>query len=223
MSMKDFRNDRGDIYADLNRKRQESKEALGLRIPDMGSMISMFGTAINELDKAIKRAATKSGRIIRKSAKAKAPNRKSTIKIGNKTYRYYGFSGALKKSIDSNIRKMGRKSGYGASVRWALAWSAYVGAARKYKQKVFVRWYKPTKKKLAQTNFLMNVRPAWYSHLVEQGFVAKLFGTGKRVVVPARPFLRPALDTNASQIETLTLTEMEVQLNKMAQKQRASK
>ena len=184
-------------------------------VSNLGSLLAMFALMPEELDKAIKRTATKAGRIIKKTAKSKAPNRKSTVKIGGKTYRLYGYSGALKRSIDAHVMKPGAKKLVARSYRWAMAWSAYVGAARKYKQKVFVRWYKPRKNKPTRTNFLMDVRPVWYSHLVEKGFVAKIFGTAKRVVVPARPFLRPALDSNANQMENLTVQELQAQIDKL--------
>lgn len=192
-----------------------------LEVGQLPGMIAMFGDAIKELDKGIKRAATKAGRMIRKTARSKAPNRRQTIKLKGKTFRYYGFSGALKKSIDYNAQKAGKKSASGVDVRWALAWSTYVGAARKFKQMVFVRWYRPRKSKPAIRNSLINVRPAWYSHLVERGFVAKLWGTGRRRMVPARPFLRPALDAHSREIESLTIRELETQLDKMAEKQRS--
>lgn len=226
MSMSDLAAEtiRAHRFAPLNASPSDrNSHGLGLRIPEMASLISMFGTAVKELDKAIKRSATKAGRMIRKTARAKVPNRKSVIKIEGKTYRYYGFSGALKKSMDYNVRKAGKKSGFGADVRWALAWSTYVGAARKAKQRVFVRWYKPARKAAAVRNTLITVRPAWYSHLVEKGFLAKLWRSNKRRWVPARPFLRPALDTHSREIEDLTITEMEVQLAKMAAKQRQGK
>lgn len=184
-------------------------------VSNLASLLAMFAMAPQELDKAIKRTATKAGRIIKKTAKSKAPNRKSTVKIGGKTYRLYGYSGALKRSIDAHVMKPGAKKLVPRSYRWAMAWSAYVGASRKYKQKVFVRWYKPRKNKPTRTNFLMDARPVWYSHLVEKGFVAKIFGTAKRVVVPARPFLRPALDSNASQMESLTVQELQAQIDKL--------
>jgi HK97 gp10 family phage protein len=223
MSMSDIASElRVYKYAPLNSVRGSGNDhGLGLRIPEMASMIQMFGGAVKELDKAIKRAANKSGRIIRKTARSKAPNRKQTIKIGGKTYRYYGFSGALKKSIDYSAIKIGKKTGFSASVRWAMAWSTYVGASRKAKQRVFVRWYRNRKKSSVIRNSLITVRPAWYSHFVEKGFVAKLWNTGRRVVVPARPFLRPALDSHSREIENITIFEMDVQLQKMADKQRS--
>ena len=184
-----------------------------LDVSNLQSLIAMFDMAPKELDKAIKRCATKAGRIIRKTARAKAPNRKSQIKIGGKTYRYYGMSGSLRKSIDFNVHKP--KNLKPGTVEWAMAWLVYVGAARKYKQKVFVRWYRPRKEKPARRNFLMDARPVWYSHLVEKGFVAKLFGTAKRKVVPARPFLRPALQSAKSEIESMTLQELKIQIRKL--------
>lgn len=186
-------------------------------ISNLDAMITMFATAPKELDKAIKRAATKAGRIVKKAARAKAPNRKSAIKLGNKTYRYYGMSGALKRSIEANITKPGGRNMTTNSYRWAMAWSAYIGASTRYRQQVFVRWYRPRKEKPAKRNFMMAAAPVWYSHLVEKGFVAKIFGTAKRRVVPARPFLRPALDSNKQQVEALTLQELDAQWRKMAQ------
>lgn len=197
-------------------------EPLNLSVPDLGALIGLFGGAVRELDKAIKRAATKAGRILKKAARAKAPSRKTSIRIAGRAYRHYGSSGALRRSIDANIRKPGQRSG-GVSIRWALAWSTYVGAARKYSQMVFARWHRPSRARPAVRDALIRVRPAWYAHLVERGFVAKVFGTGRRVVVPARPFMRPALDANAQSIATLTVAELESQLEKMAQKQRAGK
>ena len=199
---------------------RQNKHGLDLRVPELAGMIAMFSSSIKELDKGIKRAATKAGRMIRKTARAKVPSRRTKIKIKGKSYGYYGQSGALKKSMDYRVTKIGKKDAFGAHIRWALAWSAYIGAARKARQQVFVKWYKPTRRKIAERNTLITVRPAWYSHLVEKGFMAKLWRTGKRKWVPARPFLRPALDSHSREIESITITELEVQLAKMAEKQR---
>ena len=52
---------------------------------------------------ALRRSARKVGGQVAKAAKAKAPNRKETVKVGKELVRMYGASQALKKSIGVKV------------------------------------------------------------------------------------------------------------------------
>jgi HK97 gp10 family phage protein len=156
---------------------------------------------------ALRRSARKVGGQVAKAAKAKAPNRKETIKIGKELVRMYGASQALKKSIGVKV----------ATTRKGAV-NAIVGPKRGSEAKVFIAYYKPTKAKKAQRNVTITIKPAKYAHLVENGFTAKIWASNKRIRVSPKPFLRPALDSNSGQVSGITTDYLQVAIDDLISK-----
>lgn len=156
---------------------------------------------------ALRRSARKVGGQVAKAAKAKAPNRKETVKVGKELVRMYGASQALKKSIGVKV----------ATTRKGAV-NAIVGPKRGSEAKVFIAYYKPTKAKVAQRNVTITIKPAKYAHLVENGFTAKIWASNKRIRVSPKPFLRPALDSNNGQISGITTDYLQIAIDDLISK-----
>lgn len=156
---------------------------------------------------ALRRSARKVGGQVAKAAKAKAPNRKEMVKIGKELVRMYGASQALKKSIGVKVTTT-RKG----------AVNAIVGPKRGSEAKVFIAYFKPTAAKIAQRNVTITIKPAKYAHLVENGFTAKIWASNKRIRVSAKPFLRPAFDSNSGQISAITTDYLQIAVDDLISK-----
>lgn len=160
---------------------------------------------------ALRRAARKVGGQVAKAAKAKAPNRKETVRVGKELVRMYGASQALKKSIGVKITTT-RKG----------AVNAIVGPKRGSEAKVFIAYFKPARAKAAQRNVTITIKPSKYAHLVENGFTAKIWASNKRIRVSPKPFLRPALDSNSGQVSGITADYLQVAINDLIAKGKIS-
>ena len=156
---------------------------------------------------ALRRSARKVGGQVAKAAKAKAPNRKETVKIGKELVRMYGASQALKKSIGVKV----------ATTRKGAV-NAIVGPKRGSEAKVFIAYFKPTRSKIAQRNVTITIKPSKYAHLVENGFTAKIWASNKRIRVSPKPFLRPALDSNSGQISGITTDYLQIAIDDLISK-----
>jgi HK97 gp10 family phage protein len=166
--------------------------------------LSKFPVAIRT---ALRRSARKIGGQVAKVAKAKAPNRKETIRVGDQLVRMYGASQALKKSIGVKV----------ATTRKGAV-NAIVGPKRGSEAKVFIAYYKPTRAKKAQRNVTITIKPSKYAHLVENGFTAKIWASNKRIRVSPKPFLRPALDSNSGQVSGITTDYLQVAIDDLIAK-----
>lgn len=182
---------------------------INLRVTGFAVLEAALSEFPKSLNAAFKRAATKTGRALAKIAKAKAPARKKSIRIGNKSVEMYGASGSLKKSIGLKVVKPRRYAG-------TPAWNAIVGARRGMDIAGWIAYWKPTRAHKAERNLNVKISPSRYSHLVEKGFVAKLWASGKSRPVPARPFLRPALDGCKQYAEANTKESLDFELAKLA-------
>lgn len=156
---------------------------------------------------ALRRSARKVGGQVAKAAKAKAPNRKETVKVGKELVRMYGASQALKKSIGVKV----------ATTRKGAV-NAIVGPKRGSEAKVFIAYFKPTASKVAQRNVTVTIKPSKYAHLVENGFTAKIWASNKRIRVSPKPFLRPALDSNSGQISGITTDYLQIAIDDLISK-----
>ena len=156
---------------------------------------------------ALRRTARKLGGQVAKVAKAKAPNRKETMRVGDQLVRMYGASQALKKSIGVKV----------ATTRKGAV-NAIIGPKRNSEAKVFIAYYKPTAAKKAQRNVTITIKPAKYAHLVENGFTAKIWASNKRIRVSPKPFLRPALDSNSGQISDITTDYLQMAIDDLIAK-----
>jgi hypothetical protein len=123
----------------------------------------------------------------------------------------YGASQALKKSIGVKV----------ATTRKGAV-NAIVGPKRSSEAKVFIAYYKPTAAKKAQRNVTITIKPSKYAHLVENGFTAKIWASNKRIRVSAKPFLRPALDSNSGQVSGITTDYLQMAIDDLIAKGKIS-
>ena len=181
------------------------KSALNIDgLVELMSNLKKFPVAIRT---ALRRSARKVGGQVAKAAKAKAPNRKETVKVGKELVRMYGASQALKKSIGVKV----------ATTRKGAV-NAIVGPKRGSEAKVFIAYFKPTASKIAQRNVTVTIKPSKYAHLVENGFTAKIWASNKRIRVSPKPFLRPALDSNSGQISGITTDYLQIAIDDLITK-----
>jgi HK97 gp10 family phage protein len=177
-------------------------------LPELISKLSKFPVVIRT---ALRRSARKIGGQVAKVAKAKTPNRKETMRVGDQLVRMYGSSQALKKSIGVKVTTT-RKG----------AVNAIVGPKRGSEAKVFIAYFKPTAAKKAQRNVTITIKPAKYAHLVENGFTAKIWASNKRIRVSPKPFLRPALDSNSGQVSGITTDYLQIAIDDLIAKNKIS-
>ena len=181
------------------------KSALNIDgLVELMSNLKKFPVAIRT---ALRRSARKVGGQVAKAAKAKAQNRKETVKVGKELVRMYGASQALKKSIGVKV----------ATTRKGAV-NAIVGPKRGSEAKVFIAYFKPTAAKKAQRNVTITIKPSKYAHLVENGFTAKIWASNKRIRVSPKPFLRPALDSNSGQISGITTDYLQIAIDDLISK-----
>jgi hypothetical protein len=77
---------------------------------------------------------------------------------------------------------------------------AIIGANHKTTSTAFKKWHKPTRNDKAQKNVMVNVKPYKYWHLVEKGFTARIWRSGKLRPVPGRNVLGKVFGASASQV-----------------------
>jgi len=165
----------------------------GLEITFLTEAAEQLGLAPKKIKAALKRAARLWSTQVLKSARAKAPQLKKFIKVKGKRIPQLGSSGALKKSLGSKIFA-NRKNGN---------ITVFVGP----RTKISIDTINP------RNGLIYRTTPTRYAHLVENGFLANLWGSGVRKFVPGKPFLRPARDENKSLALTLTKESIESALN----------
>jgi hypothetical protein len=158
----------------------------------------------NRVKAALKTAARKVSPIAVAAARQKAPQLRKFVYTQDGKMPVYGASGQLRKSIGYRI---------GVNKRTGSVYSV-VGPRRRMYAMAFMAYYKPTKTAQAQRNVMVRVNPGKYTHLVENGFTAKIWGTGKRVVVQGKPFLQRALNEVNPQIEPITVDAVMRELQK---------
>ena len=181
------------------------KSALNIDgLVELMSNLKKFPVAIRT---ALRRSARKVGGQVAKAAKAKAQNRKETVKVGKELVRMYGASQALKKSIGVKV----------ATTRKGAV-NAIVGPKRGSEAKVFIAYFKPTAAKIAQRNITITIKPSKYAHLVENGFTAKIWASNRRIRVSPKPFLRPALDSNSGQVSGITVDYLQIAIDDLIAK-----
>jgi HK97 gp10 family phage protein len=181
---------------------KEHFSVTGLR--DLMDRLAKFPVAMRT---ACRRAARKVGGQIARLARAKAPNRKQTVRVGNKLVRMYGASQTLKKSIGVKV----------TTTRMGIV-AAIVGPKRGSSSEVFINYYKPHKSHRAMRDVMVKANPVKYAHLVELGFNAKIWGTNKQIRVSAKPFLRPALDGNKNQVAAITTSYFQIAIDDLISK-----
>ncbi|NBW09713.1 MAG: hypothetical protein EBR82_16990 [Caulobacteraceae bacterium] len=149
---------------------------------------------------ALRRSAILLGRLVTREAKARVPSRKKFVRVDKKRYPVVGFTGALRKSI-----------GFKAHLAKDGVYVMVVGprTAGKFDALAFWPRYRGAK------NIITKVVPKWYAHLVEHGHQLVRFGrkTGRRV--PARPYLRPAMDAGNARVLEFVRDSFEAAIEKL--------
>ena len=136
-------------------------------IPSIEQSIDNLVALGKKINPILRRCARTSSTPIIQSMKSKLPTRgKRSIHNGKKVFSY-GLTGLLKKAIGSRVKSRGSKVFSDIGPRYAMGGFA------------FKKWHRPTRSDKAQTNVMVKINPVLYAHLVDQGFTAKLFGTGK--------------------------------------------
>jgi HK97 gp10 family phage protein len=167
---------------------------LHLYLAGANELIQALQEASKKINPALRRVARAATTPVLQSARQLVPaSRKKVLYQGKKVFRY-GTTGQLKKSLGYRVTTS-KKTG---------AVHAVVGPRRGFKIMAFKAYHKPKRGVDAQRNVLVPVNPTYYSHLIEKGFTAKLWRSGKLRPVPAKPFLGPALNANKDQIEEIT-------------------
>lgn len=153
----------------------------------------------------LRQAARKSSTPISKMAKTLLPARGKKIKYaGGKVYSY-GRTGQLRKAIASRVT-----TGKDGVVR------SIIGARRKFVTEGFKSYHKPNRNVKAKRNVMVRVNPVYYSHLIEQGFTAKIWRSGKLRPVAGRGFLRKSLSANYANVQTITADVIQAKIDKVA-------
>lgn len=205
-----------------NRLNNVNQRHLRLDIGCFGQILNSLIDAGVKVKPVLRRIARKSATPITNAAKLLAPSkRKKVIYSGptitrtinakgkSKTYESgskvfsYGTTGQLKKSIGSRV----------FTDRLGVV-RALVGPRRKAWTYAFKKYHKPSRNHPAVKNAMVRVYPIFYSHLVEHGFTAKLWRSGKLRPVAAHPFLQPAMDRTRSTVLKITKDELDYEMQK---------
>lgn len=214
--MANYRHDQRGNYVKVDRKGGQlevagsgggsSRQLISMRLSGLESLIGKLNALRISVNPILRQAARRSSTPVVKAVKTMLPTKGKAIKgmkhNGKKVFDY-GDTGQLRKSIASRV--LTSRAG---------TVHAVIGARRKFLTMALKRYHKPNRNVKAQRNVLVRVRPTLYSHLVEKGFNAKLWRSGKRKFVPGRRFLARSLAANMSQIQSITA---EVLQNKIDQ------
>ena len=189
-----------------------SSRDLRLNLAGAVELIDALRDAGKKIKPALRRVARACTTPILRTARTLVPaKRKRIMYQGKKVFRY-GTTGQLKKSLGYRVTTS-KKTG---------AVYAIIGPRRKFDIKAFKTYHKPKRSVVAQRNVMVPVNPTNYSHLIENGFTAKLWRSGKLRPVAGRPFLKPALNANRSQCEDITARILSEELQKAMAKRTAT-
>ena len=177
-----------------------------------GTIVGLDLTGEKELIKALKELEGSINRRVIKKAANKSM--KPVVKAAKEKLRGIDRTGQLRKSIGSRQKK------FSSGVVWTG-----VGPRKGFKIMATVT-RKGIRGKLGRTGVgslffggeeeVVAVNPVNYAHLVEFGF--KHYISGK--TIPARPFLRPALDNNRGKVQSILVHELKVNIAKEVVKAR---
>ena len=176
-------------------------------LDDVIGQLRAMGASINGI---FRLAARRSGVRMKQDIKTLLPGRGTRSIHSGKKVLTYGLTGQLKKSID--VRVLTSRKGVVHAV---------IGANRKTVSMAFKKWHKPTRNDKAQNNVMVRVKPTNYWHLIEKGFTAKLWRSGKLRPVPGRNVLGKVLGASTSQVIKDTKDVFDEQQNKIFNKRQA--
>lgn len=185
---------------------------LSARIDGLDAGLARLAALRVSIKPILRQAARKSSTPISKIAKSLLPARGKRIKFDGKRVTSYGRTGQLRKSIASRVL---------TSRKGVI--HAIIGARRKFATEAFKAYHKPTRSVKARRNIMVRVNPVNYSHLVEEGFTAKLWRSGKLRPVAGRGFLRKSLSANYAQVQSITAEVIQTRIDKVASSGQAIK
>lgn len=166
----------------------EYSVAVGLDVQGFAEAIANLRDLGKKVKPILRRAANTSSTPIVQAMKSLLNTRgKRSIYNGKKVFTY-GQTGLLKKVIGARV--MTRRSSVFADVGPRYAMGGFA----------FKTWHKPTKSAKAVHNSMVMVNPVYYGHLVNNGFTAKLFGTGRTKRIIGIDFVGKAYASARSQV-----------------------
>lgn len=199
----------------------KSASLIKTRVEGMDALVKRLSNLKVSINPILRQAARRSASPVSKTAKLYLPGRgKRLIYDGNRIL-VYGRTGQLKKSIGYRVATS--RDGVvhaliGAqrkTVTLALKTVAYKGQVtwKRDKDGALVKGDKLTTK---TRNVLVRVKPSNYSHLIEDGFMAKPWGRKtKPVAVRGRKFLLKALTQNQGAVQTITANVIQKKIDEV--------
>lgn len=170
-----------------------AKPLVRMRIDGLDDLVEGIRTIKGNVNPVLRQAARKSSTPIVQEVRQNLPARgKRTLANGRRVFTY-GLTGQLRKSIASKI--LTSRAGVVHAV---------IGPRRGFKTSAFKAYHKPNRTAEAQRNVMVPVNPTMYAHLVESGFTAKLWRSGKTKAIPGKGIMRKALEHNRGRVETIT-------------------
>lgn len=177
-----------------NGRNVESAAAVGLDVQGFAEAIANLQGLGKKINPILRRAARTSSTPIAQAMKSMLKVRgKRSIYSGKKVFTY-GLTGLLRKSIGIRVNTKSKLGGVYANIGPRYAMGGYA----------FKAWHKPTKSARKLVNAMVSVNPVYYAHLVNNGFNAKLFGTGRVKRVSGIHFIERAYAAARSQVAFTT-------------------
>lgn len=177
---------------------------VGMRLNGLSDIIAEFQAMQMSIKPILRQAAKRSATPIVQQARSLLPSRgKRTLYNGKRVFTY-GLTGQLKKSISARV--LTSRTG---------KIHAVIGPRRDSVAMAFKKYHKPNKSAKAQRNVMVRVKPSNYAHLMENGFLLKIWRTGRTKQIPplrGTGFLAPALASNQTLVESITKNVLAEQL-----------
>lgn len=175
---------------------EANRSLVSMKVDGLDSLVKKLTSLKVSVKPILRQCARKSSTPTVQTVRRLLPQKGKAIKgmkhKGKKVFDY-GDTGQLRKSIASRV----------LTSREGVV-HAVIGARRKFLTMALKRYHKPNRNVEAQRNVMVRVRPTLYSHLVEKGFNAKLWRSGRRKFVPGRRFLAKSLQANVANIQAIT-------------------
>jgi hypothetical protein len=170
----------------------QSQKIVGLDVAGFSQTIQELQNMGKKVKPILRRAANTSSAPIVQAMKSMLNTRGKRSIYNGKKVLTYGQTGLLKKVIGARV--MTRRSSVFADVGPRYAMGGFA----------FKKWHKPTKSAKAVANSMVMANPVYYGHLVNNGFTAKLFGTGRTKRVMGIDFIGKAYAAARSQVVITT-------------------
>lgn len=170
-----------------------NRAVLRMSVSGVQALINQLVSLRVSIKPILRRCARRSSTPVVKSVRSMLPGRGKRVLHDGKRTVVYGRTGQLRKSIAARV--LTSKAG---------TIHAVVGARRRFISYAFKAYHKPNRNTPAKRNTLVRVRPSLYMHLVESGFTAKLWGSGKTRPVSGKFALKRSLAQNMANIQAIT-------------------